>query len=332
LLYVLYGEDDFSLDEALEEIRQGIGDQSLIAANTTWLEGRQVALNELRTVCETVPFLADKRLVIVKGLLERFQVKGKSGRRKTGKPTTSQEDDCQPWIRCLTSVPETTILVLVDGGVSHRNPLINELTDRAEIKSYPLLSRDNLRKWVEERVNKAGGSISPPAVKLLASVVGSNLWVMHNEINKLALFTSGRRIEEGDVSKVVSYARQTNVFAMVDAVLEGKIGLAEKLLCQLLEAGATPPYILVMLSRQIRLMVRVKALRSQGKSETEIQRRLGLASDFVFRKTLDQAKRYPLALIREVYRHLLEADLAIKTGRYDGELALNILVARLCTS
>jgi DNA polymerase-3 subunit delta len=155
---------------------------------------------------------------------------------------------------------------------------------------------------------------------------------MHNEINKLALFTSGRRIEEGDVSKVVSYARQANVFAMVDAVLEGKIGLAEKLLCQLLEAGATPPYILVMLSRQIRLMVRVKALRSQGKSETEIQRRLGLASDFVFRKTLDQAKRYPLALIREVYRHLLEADLAIKTGRYDGELALNILVARLCTS
>jgi DNA polymerase-3 subunit delta len=331
LLYVLYGEDDFSLNEALEEIRQGIGDQSLIAANTTLLEGRQITLNELATVCGTVPFLADRRLVIVKGLLERFQGKGKSGRRKADKPTISQEGDCQPWASCLASVPETTILVLVDGAVNHRNPLITALTDRAKIRAYPLLSRDNLRRWIEERVDRAGGSISPPAVKLLASVVGSNLWVMHNEINKLALFTSGRRIEEADVSQVVSYARQANVFAMVDAVLEGEVGLAERLLCQLLEAGATPPYILVMLSRQIRLMVRAKALRSQGKSEVEIQRRLGLASDFAFRKTLEQAKRYPSALLREVYRQLLATDLAIKTGRYDGELALNILVARLCT-
>ena len=331
MLYVLYGEDDFSLNEALEEIRQGIGDQSLIAANTTLLEGRQITLNELATVCKTVPFLADKRLIIVKGLLERFQVKGRSVRRKAGKPTTSQEDDCQPWASCLASVPETTILVLVDGGVSHRNPLITALKDRAKIRSYPLLSRDNLHKWIEERVDRAGGSIAPPAVKLLAGIVGSNLWVMHNEINKLALFTSGRRIEEADVSQVVSYARQANVFAMVDAVLEGKVGLAERLLCQLLETGATPPYILVMLARQIRLMVRVKALRGQGKSEAEIQRRLGLASDFAFRKTLEQAKRYPSVLIREVYRQLLAADLAIKTGRYDGELALNILVARLST-
>jgi DNA polymerase III delta subunit len=86
-----------------------------------------------------------------------------------------------------------------------------------------------------------------------------------------------------------------------------------------------------MLARQIRLIVRARALRGQGKSEAEIQRRLGLASDFAFRKTLDQAKRYPAALIKKAYRQLLAADLAIKTGRYDGELALNILVAGLCT-
>jgi DNA polymerase-3 subunit delta len=331
LLYVLFGEDDFSLGEALEEIKQGSGDQSLIAANTTVLEGGQISLNELKTICETVPFLADNRLVIVKGLLERFQFKGKSARRKSGKAATSQEDDFKPWIHCLTGIPETTTLVLVDGKVSSRNPLVTELTGKAEIKSFPILGRASLRRWIEERVEKAGSSISPQAVELLVSTVGSNLWVMHNEIDKLVLFTSGRRIEERDVSELVSYVQQTNVFAMIDAVFEFKTGLAEKLLCQLLEAGATPPYILVMLSRQMRLTVRAKLLRTQGKSEAEIQRRLGLTNDFAFRKTLEQAKHYPLTLIREVYHRLLETDLAIKTGRYDGELALNILVARLCT-
>jgi DNA polymerase III delta subunit len=34
--------------------------------------------------------------------------------------------------------------------------------------------------------------------------------------------------------------------------------------------------------------------------------------------------------LREVYNKLLETDLAIKTGKYDGELALNLLVADLC--
>lgn len=62
----------------------------------------------------------------------------------------------------------------------------------------------------------------------------------------------------------------------------------------------------------------------------EIQDRLGLPSEFALRKTLEQAQRYPLERLRELYNKLLETDLAIKTGKYDGELALNLLIAELC--
>jgi DNA polymerase-3 subunit delta len=129
---------------------------------------------------------------------------------------------------------------------------------------------------------------------------------------------------------VVSYVQEANVFAMVDAILEFKAGVAEQLLEQLLQQGATPAYLLAMLSRQVRMIVRVKDLKSQGKSEAEIQNKLALASDFVLRKTSEQAGRYSLARLKEVYHKLLEADLAIKTGRLDPELALNILIAELC--
>ncbi|MBE9482569.1 MAG: DNA polymerase III subunit delta [Chloroflexi bacterium] len=330
MLYMLLGQDDFSRGESLEEIKKGMGDPALLSANTTVLEGQQVTLDRLRSVCETVPFLAERRLVIIRGLLERFESKGKSGRQKKAVSLTNQQNESELWASCLSNIPDSTVLALVDDRVSGNNPLFCALSVRAEVKSFPLLRGIKLRQWIEKRVRREGGDISPEAIDLLAKLVGSNLWIIKNEIDKLTLLTSGRRIEAEDVNKVVSYAQQDSVFAMVDAVLEFKAGIAERSLKQLLERGATPAYLLVMLSRQVRMITRVRGLKNQGKSEKEIQTRLGLTLEFAFRRTLEQASRYPLARIKEVYYKLLETDLSIKTGKYEGELALNILIAELC--
>ena len=187
-----------------------------------------------------------------------------------------------------------------------------------------------MRQWIQQRVKAEGASISPQAVNLLARLVGSNLWIMASEINKLALFAAGRRIEEAEVRATVSHAQEASVFAMVDAILESRAGVAGQLLQQLLREGAAPAYLLVMLSRQVQRIVRAKELSRQRQSKAEIQKRLGLVSDFALQKVLEQAGRYPLARFKEVHRKLLETDLSIKTGKYEGELALNILVAELC--
>ncbi len=329
MLYILLGEDDFSRHQSLEEIKRGIGDQALLATNTTILDGQQVTLSQLKTVCETLPFLAERRLVIVKGLLERFEPKGKSSQRKT-LPASGQQKEYKLLADHITKIPDSTVLVLIGSGIKGSNPLLRELSDKAEVKSFPLLRDDKLRQWIQRRVKEEGGSISPQAAILLTRLVGSNLWIMASEINKLVLFALGRRIEEEDVKKVVSYTQQASVFAMVDAILEFKADVAEQGLQQLLNRGAAPAYLLVMLSRQVQMMVRVKELRNQGKTRMEIQNKLGLTSEFVLRKTLEQADRYTLGRLKEAYHQLLGTDISIKTGKYDGELALNILVAELC--
>jgi DNA polymerase III delta subunit len=78
------------------------------------------------------------------------------------------------------------------------------------------------------------------------------------------------------------------------------------------------------------MIVRAKELRNQGKSETEMQDKLGLTSEFALGRVLERAERYPIKQIMAVYHKLLETDLSIKTGKYDGELALNLLIADLC--
>lgn len=329
MLYVLHGEDDFSLHQALEEIKRGIGDQTTLTTNTTVFDGQKVTVDQLRTVCEAMPFLAEKRLVIIQGLLERFEPKIQSGRQKKTASASTRQDESKSLGEYLGKIPNSTILALIDGKIKGKNPLFRELSAKAKVMFFPLLKDAKLRQWIQGRVAEKGGNMSPQAVHLLTRFVGGNLWIMANEIDKLILFTSGRRIEEEDVRRVVSYAQEANVFAMVDAILEFKSGLAEQLLQQLLQQGAAPAYLLVMLSRQVRMTVRAKELRSQRKSEIEIQDKLDLASEFALRKTLERAGRYSLARLKEVYHQLLETDLAIKTGKYDAELALNILIAEL---
>ncbi len=332
MLYILHGPDDFSRSEALAAIKQEIEDPTLLAANITELDSQKLTPESLRNVCETMPFLSGRRLIIVEGLLGRFESRSKTTRPSKASSRANKKDDCKIWAGCFSQTPESTVVVLVDEKVSPANPLFKELSGGATVKSFPLLNRARLRPWIEKRVGEAGGKISPSATELLVKSVGSNLWVMHQEIMKLTLLASGRVIETEDVRELVSCVQQDSVFTMVDAILELRAAVAEGVLQQLLDRGAAPAYLLAMLTRQVRIVARIKELQLQRKSAAEIQKRLGLTSEFVFRKAIEQAGRFSRARIEEVYHRLLEADLAIKTGRYKGELALNILIADLCSA
>lgn len=328
MLHVLTGEDDFSIRQTIADIKKSIGEATVLEANTTLLSGQQVTPDLLRHACETVPFLAEKRLVIVEGLLSRFEPRARPSRKKSENVSTQQEE----WKLMLDSVrhvPDFAVLVLVDGRIGNRNPMLPELAKFAQVKTFPLLKDAGLRQWMGKRVAGAGAAISPQAVDLLVRFIGSNLWLMANEVDKLVSYAAGRRIEEKDVREVVSYAQEASVFSMVDAILEGRAGVAQELLQQLLGQGAAPAYLLVMLARQVQLIFRMKELKNQGKTRNDIQAKLGLSSDFVIRKVIAQSDRYSSGRLKEVYHKLLEADLSVKTGKYEGDLALNLLVAEL---
>jgi DNA polymerase-3 subunit delta len=328
LLYILHGEDDFSLTQYLGEIKRGLGDPSMLATNTSTFDGQKLTPGELKGVVETAPFLAEKRLVVIQGLLERFEPKGRTRSKKGG--NRGGEDNAKSFAEAMSSIPPSTVIVLTDGTrIKNTNPLLKLLSSKGEVRPFPLLKEPKLRQWIEKEVSAQGAAISPPAVDLLARLVGANLWTMSGEITKLTLYTGGRRIEAEDIDKVVSSAQEANVFVMVDAILDFKAGVAERLLEQLLDRGASSAYLLTMLTRQVRLIVQAKELRRQRHSDIEIQNKLGLAP-FPLRKTLEQAQRYPLERLKQVYKKLLQTDLYIKRGKFEGGLALNLLVAELC--
>ncbi len=323
MLYILFGPDDFSLRQELERIKDGLGDRESLSSNTTIFEGKQASLGQLMDACTALPFMGSHRLVVVEGLLTRFE----GNRAGLKKGVANEWGELK---KRLGDMPPSTVLILADGPIKKGNALLKALTPSATVKEFPLLRGAALEGWIRRRVKEGKGSISPDAVRMIASLVGENLWVLASELEKLLLYSAGRRIEEDDVNQVVSYSREASVFAMVDALIEAKAARAALLLHQLLQEGDTAPYLLVMITRQLRLLVQAKDLRQQGLSSAEIKARLELTSDYVLKKALEQGQRYSMGRLEQIYRKLLDTDLSIKRGLWRGELALDILITELC--
>ena len=327
MLYILYGQDDFSLNQAVEKIKVDLGDWEMLATTTTSLEGQHLTLSELRNKCDTAPFLSSHRLVMVDGLLGRFEPKQsrpRSGKGKSGNGLGEWEGLAS----YIKQMPETTALMLVDGEVKGHNPLLKKLSPVAEVRTFPLLRGNELKVWIQQRVREQGGNITPQAVNLLTELIGGDLWAMNGEIQKLLLYSQERPVSEDDVRQLVSYAQEANIFALVDAVAEGRNELAQRILHRLYHEGMAPTYILVMITRQFRLIAQAKDLKP-GLSRLQMQDRLGLKSSYPLDKTLSQAKLYDFEGVRRAYDKLLETDLAIKTGKYSDKLAIELLVTEL---
>jgi len=329
MLHVLYGQDGFSLSQALNSIRADLGDGDMMATITVRMEGRGLTLSELKNNCGALPFLSSHRMVIVDGLLTRFEAKQR--RPRSGK--AKSESGLGEWeglADYIKHMPDTTVLVLVDGAVKDGNPILKQLSPLAEVKAFPSLRGKQLKSWIQQRVTNEGVQITPRAVDLLAELIGGDLWAMNGEIQKLTLYCGGRPIDEDDVRQLTTHVQEANIFALVDAVAERRTELAQRTLHRLYSDGMAPTHILVMITRQFRLMAMAKDL-PPGSSRSQIQDRLGLTG-YPLDKTLRQARVYDLEDVKVVYRRLLETDLAIKTGRYGDKLALELLVAELARS
>ena len=328
MLYILYGEDDFSLREALAELKEGMGDKELLATNTTILPGQNLTLQQLIITCDTLPFLAPKRLVLVEGLLSRFEPQDKE--KHALKP---KDSEWQAFREYISRMSESTVLVLVDGELKRNNPMLAELAPLAKVREFKSLKGDRLRDWMQSRAKNLECNIAPPALKLLSELVGSNLGLLSIEIDKLCLYAQGRRVEEHDVKSLVAYAQETNVFNMVDAILERNASKATRLLHLLEDEGAAPPYLLFMITRQLRMVIQARDILQQKHASADMGHSLGITSEYVLQKVREQARTRSMEQLKAIYQKLLDTDISIKTGKIKGdrgELALDLLVCELC--
>ncbi|MGD1993599.1 MAG: DNA polymerase III subunit delta [Anaerolineae bacterium] len=316
--YVFHGSDEFTAAERVAAFREQLGSPGTADLNTTWLDGRRVTLGELRSACEALPFLADRRLIIVTGLLSRLS-------REDG-------DFLEVLLRLLPDLPETTRLVFVEKKALPSGHPVLKLA-RSHERGYALRfepPRDSaLPAWIIERAQRYEGEFSRRAAAYLAQIVGSDLRLLDQEIRKLATYVGPHgQISLEDVTRLVPYAQEAIIFDLVDALGHRDGKTASVTLKQLLEAGEHPMGILAMVVRQFRLLIQVKELSEAGQSATSVAPILEI-HPYPARKLHRQARNFTMDQLEKIYRHLLATDAQIKTGKITPVVALDLLVAGL---
>ncbi len=332
MFYIIYGDDSYRCHQALNEIKASLGSPDMVAINTTTLDGRRLSIRALNDVCSVVPFMASSRLVIVEGLLKRFQPGDRQARANSSVEEAGQAlKEWQGISEYIKLMPPTTVLVLFDADLDSKavNQLFKSLAPAAD-RVLPMneIKGKELAAWIKDYTVKSKGKISAGAVALLADYIGGDLWSLTGELNKLMTYCEGREISDSDVREISSFAREESIFVLVDAVLEGRIKDAQLMLHRMLKYGTAPQQILAMIERQLAIILRVKEL-SHG-NQQEIRESLGLHPRYPLEKTLRQARSFTIPKLRKAFHALLDTDVAIKTGKYEDDLALDLLVIELC--
>lgn len=320
--------DDFHGNERLAEIRASCGDPESVAINTTKLEGPRLPLDELVAAAAAMPFLAEKRLVVVRKLLAQSERQGEDGERRRGR----QQEHLKTIAEWLPQVPPTTELVFLEEKIPARNstnPVVQAIVRLGgEILESPKLQPEAVQAWILRRVVAKGGRVSPDAAAVLADTLRDDLGRIDQEIDKLITYAGEAEVTPADVRLLVTEAREENVFRLVDAIGMRDRRQALSVLHQLLRDGTPVQVMLAMVARQLRLLLQIREVQGRTSNQSAIAGELGLRP-WQVRNLATQARRFGAGDLERAYHLLLGADQSIKTGRLEPEVAVDLLVADL---
>lgn len=317
--YIFHGEDDLSIQEAVHKLRDGMGENADL--NTTEFDGTTASVPEVMNAVSSYPFLSDKRLVIVKGMLAWLARKGAG---QTGK------DGIERLQNDLPHLPEYARLVLVEREtLSDKHPILQlaPTLPNGYVKVFQVPK--DTTSWILKRIRtEYKREMDNQAAAALSAVTGDDLRRADNELVKLVSYVDdGQTINEEHVAALTPYVPEANIFKMVDAIAEGKGQVALELLHRLLADKNQDPFSLYgMIIRQFRLLLLAKEHLNDGGSSSGIASAIGVRP-FVAQNLARQVRGFSLEDLERIYRSLQETDFKMKTGQITADLALDLLVA-----
>ncbi|MBI3764214.1 MAG: DNA polymerase III subunit delta [Chloroflexi bacterium] len=331
--YILHGEDDFALAEHVQSLKEKLGDPTMALLNTTEFDGRTVTLAELRSATDALPFLSDRRMVIVEGLLSRLSGKGDEAEEgEEEAPPAALKEFRDALAEYLPHVPPTTRLVFVERKtLPERHKFLNLVAKSGGVgyaRRFDPPKEGELPGWIQKRAKAAGGEFTRDGAQALAAAVGDEMRLLDNEIEKLLTYVDrARPVDVPDVETLTPYAGEVKIFDMVDAMGARQGKAAVQLLHRLLDQPSQYPLaVFAMIVRQFRLLLQTRELLDEGIPAAGIAGTLGL-HPFVAGKVAEQCRKFSIEELDSIFRKLLDIDLVIKSSQVDAGLALETFVA-----
>lgn len=322
MILFLYGADTFRSRQQMNKmIAKFKADRDQSGLNVSISDVSQGEPDKILEEIQAAPFLAEKRLVALKGLL-------------SSKEKKLQEVFLEKMQK--NDFPASTILLLweEEGDFKKATNTVKELFSLLQKEKYAqrfdVLTGARLIKFIEEQVEEKGRKINREALVHLANNSRDDLWFVGSTLKQLLALCAGRAITLEDVKQFVPERFDDNIFNLIDAIVAGSGEKVFFMLGEQYQKGEDATFVFSMLIRQFRILLMLRDLLDRGLPVIDgVAKEMGL-HPFVIKKSLPFAKKYSTTALQEIYFSLLEIDKKIKTGGGDQKMLLDLFIGRLC--
>ncbi|MBE6008897.1 MAG: DNA polymerase III subunit delta [Lachnospiraceae bacterium] len=309
--YLLYGSEDYLIKTYEERIRVAATGNKEDMMNIAVFDDRKLTSGPVIDSAETLPFLAEKRVVVVRD----------SGFFKTGK-----KDDTEAIAKYISDVPESTVIVFCENDIDKRNAAYKAVSKHGYAAEFKPLAEKDMIKWIAKEFKNRKITVDAKTSAFLIRVTGADMTAIVTEIEKLSSFGADKgSIDINDINDVCVVTPELKIFEMVGAMgsknTEKAIGIYRNMILY----NESPFGILAMITRHFRLMYQCAELIDMGENFASVAAKLGLR-DFAVRDYCRQAKNFSREKLKKAVEDCLKADVDVKSGKIKDVLAVELLL------
>ena len=306
--YLLYGDEAYLRQQYKERLIHALNPED-DTMNFSKYEGRGIEVREMIDLCETMPFFAEYRVILVEN----------SGFFK---------NKCDELAEYMKTLPEYVRLVFVEEEVDKRSKMYKAVKSCGSVVEFAKQDEKTLMRWAAGILAKEGRKITTRDMELFLTKTGTDMGNIRMELEKLITYTMGQDIVTAqDIETVCTTRTENKIFEMVRAVTEKNQRRALDLYNDLLTLKEPPMRILFLLSKQFRQLCLAKKMAGEGASQNEIASRLGVPA-FVVRNIMSCARSYSIDELEQAERDFVDAEEAVKTGTLGDVLSVELLIVK----
>lgn len=301
--YLMEGPEEYIKQQALERLKEKLLPAGLEEMNLTELTDPDA--DALIAAAETLPFMGEKRLVVIRecNLLT-------SGKKAEDENKAKAIAD---YIGHIS--PSTCLIFYVKGKADGRKKLYTLLKKKNAIVDFSPMSDAECVAWAAKTMQRMGKVLDRSCAEKLVFTVGRDAALLKQEMEKLAAYLSDRdTVTEKDIDDVCTRSSEYTVFQMVDAQVAGNNQQAFALLRDVLRGGEDRMMVLAMLLRQYRILYHMRCMQEENTPQQSQAQLLGIPP-FAAGRTREQARRFDRQRLKAAYDMLLGYEQGIKSGR-----------------
>lgn len=320
MLFFISGTDHFRCQQKLKElINQFVQKRDQSGFNIIKLDGESLEADRFEQEVLTVPFLSEKKLIVIKNIL-----KNKKRWGSIFEFLRSHEERLENNLAFIE-------LIDPEKKTKPSGPFFEYLKKQKYYWQFNLMNDNQLRVWLKNHLNGQKIKMEERAIDELIMLVGNDLYQLTSEIKKLTAFKNGEIIKEGEVKKLVKAKFDENIFNLVDAIGTKNRKRALKLAADQLNSNNHPLSILTMIGWQFKTLIKVKEKLSLNRrvNNQQLANELGL-HPFAVQKASWQVKNFTNERLVSAQVALLEIESQLKSGAKNPELLFDLFIMKYC--